>query len=305
MENKRCFKCSLDILPSDPVWYGLHDHCFCQWFELKTPMPFEDLIARTRDLNGKSLGWEKVISSFFHGKFKKYSASLNSINYLLKIEEKEYPELPAGEYLCNQLALTLGISVPKFYLLRLEEGPITFVCYNFMQNYPGGNLIHIYRYLKTCAQYNCECLSKIIQKKIKNKKELIRFIHLTLFDSLIGNHDRHGRNLAFIQSHNNKLSLAPFYDNPSYLALEDERLLKAKHEPRGAIATKKTNEPTMNDYVIEWKRLGYAMQVENFVKKINVSTLNNIIEKSYISSLRKQAFILLIKRRFKELQNAL
>jgi hypothetical protein len=123
---------------------------------------------------------------------------------------------------------------------------------------------------------------------------------VTLFDALIGNHDRHGRNLGIIQAANKSI-LAPFYDNPSYIALEDPFLLGAYHEPRGAIATKATLEPTMRDYVKEWLRLGFSDQVLQFESQINMENIQTLISQSFVSPKRQQAFLRLIQRRYKEL----
>ena len=106
-------------------------------------------------------------------------------------------------------------------------------------------------------RHDCESLVKIIGEKTQRKREQEKFILLTLADSLIGNHDRHGRNLAFIRSAKG-IWLSPFYDNPSALALEDPSMLGADLQPRGSIYTKDTDKPTMKDYVLEWNRLGYG-----------------------------------------------
>ena len=68
--------------------------------------------------------------------------------------------------------------------------------------------------MKNREEHNCERLVTIIVEKTGRRTEQERFVFLTLADSLIGNHDRHGRNLGFIQSPKG-LRLAPFYDNPS------------------------------------------------------------------------------------------
>lgn len=99
------------------------------------------------------------------------------------------------------------------------------------------------------------------------------------------------------------------YDNinmiPSYLALELPQLLKAHHEPRGAIATKLTKEPTMSSYVVEWKRLGWAKEVETFAKSINLDQIKKTIRRSFISLERQDALTRLIENRNKELADAI
>ena len=69
-----------------------------------------------------------------------------------------------------------------------------------MSHLPNSSLVHIYHYLKNREDHNCEKLVTIIDEKTGRRTELERFAFLTLADSLIGNHDRYGRNLGFIQS---------------------------------------------------------------------------------------------------------
>ncbi len=295
----QCYKCSKTIPENEKTFSGLHDSCFMEWFNLPKMVDFVDIASRNSSLN--ELAADGDHNSFFHGKFKKYSAVLNERNYILKVQEKDFPELPATEYLCNQLARHLGLHVPDFFLIRFQETLETFVCENFMQNHIASNLIHIYHFLEPSPEnFNCETLFRTIGNKTQRIEEIERFVELTLFDALIGNHDRHGRNIAIIQS-TNGFQLSPFYDNPSYLGIEIELLLGAQHEPRGQIYTAQSKQPKMLDYVKEWNRLGQISVVNKFRDKIAIDSLMEIIDKSFISDKRKESIKRLIKRRYLEL----
>lgn len=293
-----CFYCQNVIENINESHEGLHQACFCLWFGVEKIDDFKGLIAR----NSGSCedNFKDITTSFFHGKFRKYSARLGQNHYILKVQEPDIPELPKTEYLCNQLARHLGLMVPNHYLVKLRGELDTFVVENFMQFYPSSNLIHIYRFLDSPEQFSCEGLLNVIAKHVSRRIDLERFVTVCLFDALIGNHDRHGRNLALIQT-KKRLELAPFYDNPSYLAIEIPFLLPAQHEPRGAIKTKTTNDPTMHDYVIEFQRLGFSDVINTFESKVNLSTINTIINQSFISQERKAAMIKLIEQRHKEM----
>jgi len=299
----KCYSCGTFLKTNEPTWQGLHTHCFCITFGLKDPETFQDVIARGEEKNLENDWMKRIASSFFHGKFRKYSARLGTKSYLLKVQQPEYPELPATEFLSNQIAQYLGLKVPEFSLILFEDKRDTFVCENFMQEHSGSDLVHIYRYLKTPDQFSCEGLLRVLEKEIGRLEEIHRFVELCLFDSLTGNNDRHGRNLGIIQSGRQSF-LAPFYDNPSYLALEDPDFLGVQHEPRGAIATQKTQEPTMKDYVLEWNRLGFDEPIKLFKKRVNLSEINKLISNSFISHERQNALIRLIERRHQELLNA-
>lgn len=296
--HKICYRCKH---PSEENTHeGLHPSCFCAWFKVEQPEHFQNVIARSSDTTSD---WARITSSFFHGKFRKYSAHLGQKSYLLKVQQHELPELPAMEYLCNQIARCLNIWVPNHYFIRFQNVLDTFVSENFMQDYPGHNLIHIYRFLEKPEQFSCEGLLQVLEREVKNFADIQRFVKLSLFDALIGNHDRHGRNIGIIQSPTES-RLAPFYDNPSYLALEHPQLLGAFHEPRGAIITKDSLEPTMRDYVKEWFRLNLEEPVLEFRDQIDLKKIHDLIMNSFISPKRSQALIRLCTRRFEELCDA-
>jgi hypothetical protein len=129
-----------------------------------------------------------------------------------------------------------------------------------------------------------------------------KFAYLTLADSLIGNNDRHGRNLGFINS-SKGISLSPFYDNPSALGVEIHSLLDADLQPRGAIFTKYSNEPTMKDYIIEWDRLGYKNVIDQFRKSLAAAPLKQRLEFRFLTEKRRNALRRLIEKRIQEVFN--
>lgn len=269
-----------------------------EWFGLTEPSLFSDITPRSQSLapfnsHGKH-------TSFFHGAFRKYSSRLGSCYYILKVIQKDHPELPATEFLSNQIYESLSIHVPEYYLIKYPDSHYCFVTRNFMNKLHNSSLIHIYHYLDSRDEYNCEKIVSIIGEKTGRRAEQEKFVYLTLADSLIGNHDRHGRNLGFIQSEKG-MQLAPFYDNPSYVGLDDDLMLGAELQPRGAIFTKETDEPTLKDYVQEWNRLGYTKVVQLFRKNLSLDRLQDLVEESFIGEKRKKALIRLIRKREEEL----
>lgn len=292
-----CCKCKKIVL-DDEKWYGLHKNCFVEWFGLSELTQFSDIIPRSQ----VSAPQENQVknTSFFHGAFRKYSSCLGENNYILKVFQKDHIELPATEFLCNQIYEDLGVKIPDYYLIRYPDEYFCFVTRNFMSRLSNASLVHIYHYLKKGDEHNCENLVSIIGEKTGRRSEQKRFAYLTLVDSLIGNHDRHGRNLGFIQTPRG-MQLAPFYDNPSYVGLDDDLLLGADLQPRGAIFTKETNEPSMKDYVHEWNRLGYEDVVQKFKKNISLEKLTKILEDSFIGERRRKALLRLICSRREEL----
>ena len=290
----RCF----EKLVLEESWYGLHKHCFKDWFGLSEVSHFLDLVTRSQSQAPQENQTANI--SFFNGAYRKYSARLGESSFILKVQQKEYLELPATEYLCNQIYESLDIETPNYYLIRFPENQLCFVTKNFMSGLIASDLVHIYHFVKNGKNHDCESLATIIGEQTGRRIEQERFVYLTLADSLIGNHDRHGRNLGFIQS-TKGMQLAPFYDNPSALALEEHSMLEADLQPRGSIFTKETDKPTMKDYVREWKRLGFDDVVDRFRKKHSLKKLQSLVENSYISEKRQKALLRLIFKRSEEL----
>lgn len=299
-----CLKCRQPIKSQSTARYGLHPECFREYFNVPAAAEFTSLQRRSSTSSSKSSESNAPQNtSFFHGKFKKYSAELGGESYILKMRQNEAPELPEVEYLCNQIGKELGIPVAEFYYINFNDDRI-FVTKNFIQ--PGTaptDLQHLYHF-RPDDEHSCEGIIKAITKTTSRPHDIAIFIKTVLFDALIGNHDRHGRNLAFIVTAKNT-SLSPIYDNVSYLSVESGSMLKADFNPTGKISTQETNEPSMKDYVKEFNRLGKEDMVRDFYYAINPDQISTLINRSFCSSLMKDALRQLIKKRLKELNDEL
>lgn len=292
-----CLKC-LQTLKISSHHYGLHPECFREWFG--DVSLFSNLTRRSADSENTYI--TTYNNSFFHGKFKKYSAELNSSRYILKMKEPEAPELPQVEYLCNQIGRMLKIPVAEFYIINFND-ELTFVTRNFITNAVPTDLQHIYHF-RSDHKHECEELINIVAERTKRPYDVTVLINTILFDALIGNHDRHGRNLAFIVK-TGQLALSPIYDNVTYLSLEQGNMLLADFNPSGKIATKATLNPSMNDYIEELKRLGHNDKIENFHSIIHLQNINDLISNSFCSVPMQNAIRILINKRYKELSNAI
>jgi len=181
--------------------YGVHKTCFQKIFKKDPKHTFSEF-ARM-DFDSSSPKKESAyLSSFFVGNYRKYEARLDGEKYILKFQEKNYPELVGVEYICNKIAKSLHIPIPEpIAILNINNEP-SFVTKNFMtQQTSPTNLSHLYHYLeKGENNYNVEHLAEVIQRETKSIVEVELFLNVLLFDALIGNHDRHGRNLAIIET---------------------------------------------------------------------------------------------------------
>lgn len=302
--DDRCLKC-LAHLPANEEFAGtgLHAACFATWFKLKNPESFAAFQRRQAGslapdaMTPAGASWN---TSFFHGRFKKYSATLAGQSYIFKVKEDIAPELPDVEYLCNQIAKSLGLPVPPFYMVKFG-GERAFVTKNFIRQTAGAaNLVHIYHHLDPAGPYDCETLLDVILRETGRHACAEIFVKTCLYDALVGNHDRHGRNLGLLVTAKG-VSLAPIYDNASALGLERGDFLRADWNPIGKIATKATREPTAKDYAAEFQRLGFGRQVAAFARGLRLKKLTAIIDVAFCSPLMKDAVTRLITKRASEI----
>jgi hypothetical protein len=181
-----CLKCRSKIDHNDLAHYGLHPACFTEWFNAPNNMEFISLQRRSSITLNESINQN---TSFFHGKFKKYSAELNGISYILKMRQDDAPELPEVEYLCNQIGKSLGVAVAEFYFIDFN-GDRIFVTKNFIKPGVLKDLQHIYHF-RPDDKHSCEGIISVIAERTQRPHDVRMFIKTILFDSLIGNHDRH------------------------------------------------------------------------------------------------------------------
>ena len=123
-----CYKCGKTVKNTDSLKHGLHLDCFTEWFAVSAKEDFKDIVlkqAASQSLEVKS----NINSSFFHGKFKKYAANLANSEYIIKVEDKDFKQLPATEYLSNQIAQSLDLLVPSFFLIKFENKLNAFIFY--------------------------------------------------------------------------------------------------------------------------------------------------------------------------------
>ena len=317
----KCLYCQKPI--KSQSFYGLHKPCYLKCFNLPDILEFSNLDPKTQD-SAPDHHIKKTKGSFYHGQYRKYSARLGSTAYILKVQEEKSPDLPETEYVCNSIASLLNLDVPEYYLIRYQDDThseiphkkspeqkektnqarMTFVTRNFMQDYKGAALHHIYKFLPKGKQhYNCKNIIDVLFQQT-NPADVARFIEIVLFDSLIGNNDRHGRNLGIIESTRRK-QLAPIYDNPSYFGTEINALMDFDFNISGCIQTSSSKEPKLSDYIQEFQSLGFEKICVQFLKKILKQSQKIIeaVEFSEISNRRKKAFIKFLNKQLQVIKD--
>jgi hypothetical protein len=92
MKKYNCLKCN-KIIEQEKAIYGLHPECFSKWFSAKSTDEFLDVARQqsSSDDSARPLPSDWWNSSFFQGKFLKYSAELAGKAYIIKLEEDIAP----------------------------------------------------------------------------------------------------------------------------------------------------------------------------------------------------------------------
>lgn len=302
MSGTHCLRCNQPVENSQSH-YGQHFQCFKEIFSVPEILEFHSLARKESSSNHEQK--PPHLTSYFAGNYKKYEGKLGGSSYILKFSKTEYPELAPVEYVCNKIAYYCGIPVPiPFTLIEMSDSELAFVSKNFMHAMKThSTLVHIYRYLKEGTEnYNVEQIATVIYQESNSSKDVTNFFKVLLFDALIGNHDRHGSNLAFVETAKGK-ALAPIYDNPSYLGLESGLMLKAHFSPKGKIWTKNSKEPAMIEYLEEINRLGAFETAKIFYKTLPLGRVEQTINEAVcLSELMKNALLKLINERYTELK---
>lgn len=305
-----CLRCNKPVVKGEESHYGQHLSCFQMVFRVSGKPEFSSLIpkASTTDKE-RSQGQPKTnphLTSYFGGNYRKYEGILGGTKYILKLSKPDYPELAPVEYVSNKIAYHCGLAIPTpFTLLDMGDRELTFVSRNFMDGLSAhATLNHIYHYvpLDNSAHYTVENIVKTIYRETKSSVDIGMFIRTLVFDALVGNHDRHGRNLALIVTSKSQ-RLSPIYDNPSYLGLESGAMLRGAFSPRGKIWTKASQEPEMTEYLEELERVGVLGIAKDLFQKINIVKIETYIDESIsLSPEMKQAMKKLIQKRYRDME---
>ena len=196
----------------------------------------------------------------------------------------------------NQIVDYFSLTRAQYFIIDFEHYDC-FVSKNFLFGNNYRKLTHIYHFLKDQKNYTLENLTHIIFATTKKPKDVETFLLMLLVDSLIGNNDRHGRNLGFL-SKGSTYVLAPLYDNCTYLGIES--LLGADINPLGKIATKDSKNPSMQDYCKELIRLKYTPILKRFYTRGKMKEIISLIWESFLPRKAQEAYNRLITKRYKE-----
>lgn len=207
-------------------------------------------------------------------------------NKIAKTEEGKWylkPEIENDtmiemEYLCNQIAQELNISVPQFKMMKLAG--VKHFATRGQSMTPFNKDFHEELTIESLLGY-------CIRKSFKN---LGQIVNVCLFDGLIGNIDRSKENLNY---HEDKI--CPFIDNHSFIG--DPKLDTLP------IPTEKSKFPGLKGYCEEIDRLGLTSAKNNWVHLLSqkTETVEGLVLSSGLSDPHKYAFVNYMENQWNQL----
>lgn len=162
-----------------------------------------------------SLGWIKdEIDDGHNGRLTIMDALEGQ--YILKPQNKSYPEMPENEHLSMKLAELFNIDVVPSSMIRLKSGELCYLTKR-IDRADDGNKKHMIDFLQIMEledkyKGTMERVGKQIGELSENTLlDKLRFFELAIFNYLIGNNDMHLKNYSMFHSDIGWV-LSPAYD---------------------------------------------------------------------------------------------
>ncbi len=182
--------------------------------------------------------------------------------HIIKLAHPQFDDLVLNELTTMRFAKALGLNVPEVDFLPLA-GKTHFLIQRYDRH--EGQRLHQEDFCQALAieadnKYEAEggpslkqCAELIRLYSCQPAVDLLQFIRWVLFNVLVGNHDAHGKNIAFVYTP--KCRLAPFYDLLStqcYPSLSQKFSMKMGGENRLQWLQKKHLERFADDIEVKF-----------------------------------------------------
>lgn len=227
----------------------------------------------------------------------------------------------ASEKIAYEISKVLGFKCAKIELAKDENGTIAILNYYFLKK----GMMHtdaLY-YLRKIGNNRSEYhnLKNILIFLEEQNKQLVNdFLKIMIFDSLIGEQDRHEENWG-ITKNQNGISLSPIYDNGCSLLRDQfsnlDKLLNDHEKMNNYI--KKSTSLIYDEYGKRYKHFAlidkllviYPQQMKELIRKLNklddkkIEDIVNAMPEKYLSEKHKKCIIIFIQKRRDILLNKL
>ncbi|HNY44060.1 MAG: HipA domain-containing protein [Bacteroidota bacterium] len=226
-------------------------------------------------------------------------------NYILKPQNKVYPQMPENEHLSMRMAELCGISVVPSSLIRLKSGELSYITKRIDRTQTGQkiHMLDMFQILEAFDKYksSVEKIGRALAKHSANTVlDLLRLFEIVVFSYLTGNNDMHLKNFSMILK-NEEWNLSPAYD-----LLNVNLHLPEDNEEFALTINGKKRKLTKSDFV----NLGLKLQLtekqisntfDRFIKAENI--MKQEISNSFLSTENQMKYIDLLEVRlslFKE-----
>jgi serine/threonine-protein kinase HipA len=252
-------------------------------------------------------GVQPKLSARLNTKIQGFEICDGGGTYILKPQNKAYPELPENEDLSMRLAASV-MGAPLHGLLYSVDGRFTYFIKRF-DRIAHGNKVPVEDFAQlaglardTKYEYSMEKLIPVIDKFCTfPAMEKSKLFTRVIFNYLIGNEDMHLKNYSLI-TRNEFTELAPVYD-----FINTTIAIGNASEQIALSLNGKKNKLTRNDIVEYYgvERLGLnIVVVDDILNRFRkaVPLWKNLIEVSFLSEQAKKEYQLVLMERLKVLK---
>jgi serine/threonine-protein kinase HipA len=226
--------------------------------------------------------------------------------FIIKPQSSDYPELPQNEDLTMKLADCVGINTPLHGLIYCKDGALSYFIKRFDREGRGEKIgVEDFAQLagmprETKYDFSMERLIPLIEQcctfpAIEKRKLFL----LTLFSFLVGNEDLHLKNFSLIR----RDQIAEF--SPAYDLVNSTIVMKTTEELALPLRGKKSrlNRSDLVDYFGKEKLKLPLNTIEEVLKRLSdsIETWKALIQISFLSNQKKQAYLDLLGERAKRL----
>ncbi len=137
-------------------------------------------------------------------------------NYILKPQNKSFPEMPENEHLTMRMAEICGITVVPSSLIRLKSGELSYITKRIDRTETGEkiHMLDMFQILEAYDKYksSMEKVGKAVTEHSSNTVlDSLRLFEIVIYSYITGNNDMHLKNFSLIL-HNDEWVLTPAYD---------------------------------------------------------------------------------------------
>jgi serine/threonine-protein kinase HipA len=224
--NKKCLYCYKELLTEG----DFHPLCSSQFFGSSQPPVLDFTLDEMAELAKQvaqssiavpgvqpklSLSIVKNILEY-EGKARLTILEALGGNYILKPQNKTFPQMPENEHLTMKLAELCGILVVPSSLIRLKSGELSYITKRIDRKETGEkiHMLDMFQILEAYDKYksSMEKVGKAVEEHSSNTLlDLLRLFEVIIFSYITGNNDMHLKNFSLILN-NEEWGLSPAYD---------------------------------------------------------------------------------------------